>query len=291
MRPHPLHALGSSPRGLARAPRRLARAAFVLMVASAAPIAACATQGEAQVTPPVDLGMTQGLAPVYDDGETQIFQVNVPVALPMRKPTDQEASALGAAAPYPRMPFLLADDVSIVIRYTISNLDDADHTVEVLLDPWNEFAHYKPGLVVSDEETTPDLSGYDKFFKVAGKSRLEGTITADDTHELAVDLATVESVLASPPAGMEVDAERSLINHIFNIQNRSNGDDPQTRGLVPATVAGLTGFDLGLRADSPGDVAIEITLDVTDLRGDRVVPAGRQDAVLGKGEAELTPPG
>ena len=65
--------------------------------------AACAGGDDNQVIPPVVVGMQDTVAPAYDDGQQQIYQVSSPVPLPMKRP-DQLPS--GKADPYPRPPAL-----------------------------------------------------------------------------------------------------------------------------------------------------------------------------------------
>src|SRR4051794_1457677 len=72
---------------------------------------ACADTDANQVTPPVVLGMTAQLLPVYDDGQMQLYQVQIPVPLPVRKPTDEDLAGLPKDDPYPRTPFVLASDM------------------------------------------------------------------------------------------------------------------------------------------------------------------------------------
>ncbi|HEX7665154.1 MAG TPA: hypothetical protein VF407_11600, partial [Polyangiaceae bacterium] len=144
---------------------------------------------------------------------------------------------------------------------------------------------------VSDDETTPDLSTSDKYYVVPAKSRIEGTLTADDTREMAVDLATAERIQAGlPPLGDDVSAN-ALMNHAMNLQNRSTQPDPLIQSWIPTSnIPGLTGFDLGIRTTEQANVAVEITVDITDLQGNRVIPQGEQMASIGKPPAELTPP-
>jgi len=119
-------------------------------------IAACTNNDATQVIPPAVVGMLDTTAPMYDDGQVQIYQVSSPITLPMRRPNNGEAPQ-GKVAPYPGTPFLLATDTRVTVRFTLSNLDNVKHTVELLVDPWNEFVAYHPGLVVGTEETTPNL--------------------------------------------------------------------------------------------------------------------------------------
>ena len=227
-------------------------------------VAACASTDDNLVTQPAVVGMTDKMAPYFDDGENQIYQVQIPVMLPLRRPTDEEAAALGKVAPYPSEPWIKADDIKTEIRFTISNLDDNKHVVELLVDPWNQFVRYQPGIqIVEDEPAQPDFSGYDKRFIVPGKGRIQGTITTDDTRELAVDLATVMVINATPPADPMANVN-GLFNHVFNLQNRSTAPSPLIANYIPKVIPAMIGFDLGLRSLEPMNVAVEIIVDVHD---------------------------
>ncbi|WP_394845736.1 hypothetical protein LZC95_52990 [Pendulispora brunnea] len=251
------------------------RAPFLLFGASsllwALGAGACASNDHI-VVEPVVVGMTRELPPLYDDGEARIYQVGTPVRLPIR-----------------RTPGIVAGDLQIEVRFTISNLDDQKHSVELLVDPWNEFVRYKPGIqVVNEEQVTPDFSGFDKFFIVGPKSRVEGIITPDDTVELATDLATAQAVVAAPPANANVNG---ILNRIFNLQNRSSVFDPVISPLIPKTIPAMIGFDLGLRTYEPGNVSVEVIVDVIDLHGkDYVVTSGDTSGTFDAPGAELVPP-
>jgi hypothetical protein len=82
-----------------------------------------------------------------------------------------------------------------------------------------------------------------------------------------------------------------VANNIFNPQNRSNGNDPIYTPWIPAAIAGLTGFDLGIRTTEPANVAIEITMQIQDLEGNRFVAADSTDPRLGRPPKTLKPPG
>jgi hypothetical protein len=260
----------------------------------------CAPAGSDQQTSPIDLGMTSSLmTPYYSDQNLTLYQVQTHVRLPVRRPTGADLSGLGGApkgTAYPRAPFLLASDESVLIHYTLSNLDPDTHTVWVLFDPWNEFVRYNPGVsVVSDEETIPNY-GYDLQFVVPGKSRLEGDLTSDDTQEMAIKLASVMKLLASPLAMASANNPNgynatTVANNIFNPQNRSNSNDPLYTPWIPPVIAGLTGFDLGLRAQgNPPNMAIEITMEVQDLNGNRFVAQDANDPVMDMPAKVLSPP-
>ena len=276
-------------------PRNLGPIATALAAA-----VACSQGAGDQVTPPVDLGMTSTIAPYYNDGNLTLYQVNMPIPLPVRRPTADESQGLGPApsgTPYPHAPFLTAGDESLEVHYVISNLDTAPHTVSLLIDPWNEFVRWSPGVtVVSDDETVPNF-GYDLSFWVDALSRVEGDMTQDDTQEIAIKLAAVENVLSqqqtvatSAMDNGSPDAT-TLVNHIFDAQNWSNSGDPLFDPWIPSVIAGLTGFDLGLRTvDGPANVAVEITMQVQDLNGNRFVVQGSNVPQMGIPTTVLSPP-
>jgi hypothetical protein len=294
-----------SPTGGIRPDRRRARgpSRFVTGGAALASLiaAACENGSTDQVTRPLALGMTSTTAPYYSDEELTLYQVQVPVPLPVRKMTQADVQAAGpapAGTPYPRGVFLRAEDESVEVHFTLSNVDGADHAVWLLIDPWNEFVRWQPGVtVVDDDESLPNF-GYDLEFTVPAMQRIEGTITADDVHEIAIKLASVETMLASPEAqappmtGSSFDPTETA-NNIFNPQNRSNSVPPDLiyTPWIPPVIAGVTGFDLGLRTTEPANVAVEITMDVQDLRGDRFVEQDSTSAEMGPPPQVLSPPG
>ncbi len=258
-------------------------------------VAACAKNDENQITEPSAVGMTDKMAPTYDDGQSQLYWVTTPVKLPMRMPTGEEAAALKTMAPYPKEPFIKADDVRVEIRFTISNLDDKRHAVELLIDPWNEFVYYLPQVQVSDEMSQPDLSGYDKYFILEPKGRVQGVITTDDVRELAYDLGTAMNLALLPPPDPQNPASNTngLFNHAMNLQNRSTAPSPLIAKYIPAVAPALTGFDLGLRSGSAMNVAVEVQVDVQDQSTtgkSKVVAPGETDPTYQKPGTALSPP-
>jgi hypothetical protein len=245
------------------------------------------------------------MAPYYSDQNLTMYEVQMAVPLPVRKPTAaQRSGASPAMTPYTHAPYLLASDESVEVHYTISNLDTADHGVWLLIDPWNEFVRYNPGVTVVDCDTTVPNFGYDQEFVVPALSRIEGTLTSDDFIEIATKLASVQNMLASPQAKMAEAPDASadntfdptvIANHIFNPQNRSNEvpPDPNYAPWIPPVIAGVTGFDLGLRLDDEAaNVAVEITIDIVDESpsADRFLSEGSTEPQLGLPPVVLSPP-
>ena len=255
---------------------RMRASKLIGLAMAAAALGACASEGETQVEPPVVLGMLETAPPTYDDGQMQIYETFKPVPLPVRQPTDGERPQ-GEADPYPRPPFQLASDTRITARFTISNLENKPHTLELLIDPWNEFVRYSPGVAVGDEMTTPNLSGIDRFYILPPLGRIEGILTPDDMVELATDLGTAMAIQKHPPTDASGFAGPVLYNRAFNVQNRSSQGDPLLGPFIPRVVAGLVGFDLGLRTYEPAKIAVEVVLDVEDVANGRVIPVGNTD--------------
>ena len=92
----------------------------------------------------------------------------------------------------------------------------------------------------------------------------------------------IENYLASSTAiQVEADAggDNSLDptevgNNIFNPQNRSNSDDPACTPWIPPVIAGLTGFDIGLRVEDEADGDV---LHLDARRRDRRADPGARD--------------
>jgi len=202
------------------------------------------------------------------------------------------------------------DDVKVQLTWTLSNLDEAGHTVEVLVDPWNEFGRYYPGMQLADAEEQkfePNLSAIDHYYVLDGvgagdSSRRHGTYTFDDMKEMAVDFATVQNLIKNPPTmlpngfqskdmGMD-DPLPVYANHAFNFQNHS-WSDVLSAPYVPKVIAGLTGIDFGFRtseqvgkldpdtgANLGGGIALEISIEIVDLGKDRVQQDGGTEPLL-----------
>ncbi len=244
----------------------------------------CVNQSTGGDCLPIQVGMTKAVAPIYDDGEMQIFEVKKGIAFPILAPTDVTRGELNKISiePYGRRPWVTTDDIDVQITWTISNLDDQEHVVELLVDPWNEFGRYYPGLQLTnpdEQKYMPNFSGIDKRFIVTARSsgessRVHGTFTYADLKEMATDFATVMDLLKNPPMvesdpnNME-DPTVIYTNHAFHWQNRSY-HDLLTKPWVPETIAGLTGLDLGFRTYEPADVAIEVVVEIVDKNGKRI---------------------
>jgi hypothetical protein len=261
----------------------------------------CGGADETRMLPPAQVAMNQTVAPIYSDDEITIFEVKRALPFPILAPQGGEQGSGAATAPYPRAPWITLEDVRVQVSWTVSNLDNVPHNVEVLIDPWTEFGRYWPGLTLIDAdngEYAPNQSGINYYYPLEAASagdgsRRHGTYTYDDLDELARDFATVMNLIQTPPSvsigGGTLEEGESLlpnyVNHAFNFQNHSSRD-PLVQAWVPRVAAGLTGIDFGLRSLSPGadgenapNIALEIVVEVTDLGNDKVRAEG-DDAPL-----------
>lgn len=269
----------------------------------------CGSQDDDRNLQPSEVGMTKTVAPIFDDGETQLYEVKRGLQFPIVAPSNSEASALGKdVEPYGRTPWLTNNDVKVQLTWTLSNLDDSEQVVEVLIDPWNEFGRYYPGMQLADaneQKFEPNLSGIDHYFVLAASSagessRRHGTFTFDDMNELAVDFATVQNMKKNRPplpGGVKQDPDMMTdplpiyANHAFNVQNRSY-DDVLVQPYIPQVIAGLTGVDFGFRISKPtcmpspdkpcggATVALEIAIEIVDQGNGRVQREGGSKPLL-----------
>lgn len=263
---------GNSPRSRVRFPHVLGIAAIAL---------GCSHLGGDQVLMPVVVGMTEMTPPVVMSQDMSIYEVHMPITFPLRQPKANEMNKRIMTDYTPQPIWLEAHDFQIELRYTISNLTDKKQNVEILIDPWNEFVKYKPGITITEEETIPDRSGFDRTYVVDPKEKLQGTITNDDTLEMATDLATVMTIqqkVMAPAMGMTGGPNlNGMFNNAFDLQNRSSAADmldPLIAKYIPKVVAGLTGCDIGFRMSNAASVALEVIVDIVDLKMDRVIGPG-----------------
>ncbi len=262
-----------------------------LLALLALPSVGCTDTEDTRTLGPRRVAITAEDEPIYDDGELTLYEAKTAIALPILEPSEQQRQQLwqNVAEPYPHNPWVDLDDVKVQVTWTISNLDEETHNVELLIDPWNEFGRYWPGLALVDAEDgefLPNLSGFDDLIEVpgtkgSGSSRVSGTVTFQDMREMAVDLATVMYLIQNPPEtenGFEdADPLTSLANHAFHVLNRSE-DDPLIAPYKPSVIAGLTGLDAGLRTYEQANVALEVVVEVVDKGNDTPVASEEDES-------------
>jgi len=265
----------------------------------------CGTQEQARNLPPETVGITPEVLPIFDDDESQLFEVKRGLQFPILAPSAAQADALNqeVVEPYGRKPWVTNQDVKVQLTWTLSNLGEQQRTVELLIDPWNEFGRYYPGMTLTnaeDQTFEQNFSGIDRLYVLEGKSsgaasRRHGTFTFADMNEMAIDFANVQNMIKFPPPppngapvdpDMMVDTLPTYVNHAFNFINHSY-DDPLVAPYIPAVIAGLTGIDFGFRLTEAAGadpeqrkVALEIQIEVVDSGEGRVQESGSSEKLL-----------
>lgn len=247
----------------------------------------CSSEETRQLEPTA-IAMTDETAPFYDDGEVTLYQVSADVLLPVRPPSESERQSLAQAVPpFDHAPWITPDKLRVQVTWTLANLDEDDHAVEVLVDPWNEFGRYVPGLAMQGEDAAPNLSGYQESFDLPGlgsgrPSRMTNVLSFEDMDELATDFATAINIIANGPVAAdpeEEDPRVGLVNHAFHVDNRSR-QDPLTDRYIPDVIPALLGFQLSVRTSEPVNVALEFVVEVVDKDGDRMLDEDSRDPAL-----------
>jgi hypothetical protein len=257
----------------------------------------CGEEERTRILEPEQVAMDENVAPIYQDDELTIYEVKKAVPFPIIAPDDEAMAALNDKPmdPYGRQPWITLDDVRVQLSWTLTNLDDELHEVELLIDPWNEFGRYYPGLTLVDAENgeyMPNVSGINERYILEGanqgaRSRRQGVMTYEDLDELARDFGTVMNLILYPPTsypggGMLEEGESALptyVNHAFDFQNRTP-NDPLVKDWIPGVVAGLTGIDMGLRTGEQARIALEVVVEITDQGTDKVRREGKDDPLL-----------
>jgi len=265
----------------------------------------CGSQEQARNLPPEVVGISPEVLPIFDDDESQLYEVKRGLQFPLLAPSAAQADALNreVVEPYGRKPWITNEDVKVQLTWTLSNLGEQQRTVELLIDPWNEFGRYYPGMTLTDAEDQTfeqNFSGIDRLYVLEGKgsgaaSRRHGTFTFADMNEMAIDFATVQNMIKFPPPppngapvdpDMMVDSLPTYVNHAFNFINHSY-DDVLIAPHIPVVIAGLTGIDFGFRLTEAAGadpeqrkVALEIQIEVVDLGQGRVQESGSSETLL-----------
>jgi hypothetical protein len=269
-----------------------------VMLACASLGAGCSNQEQDRNLNPEQVGLTPDVAPVFDDGESQLYEVKRGLQFPIVQPTAEQVASLASQVvePYGRMPWVTNKDSKVQLTWTLSNLDDKEHVVELLIDPWNEFGRYYPGMTLTnaeEQEFQPNSSGIDHYYvldpsSAGDSSRRHGTFTFEDMNEMAIDFATVQNMIKFPPplpGGQQQDPDMMTdplpvyANHAFNLINHSY-NDLLVRPYIPRVIAGLTGIDFGFRTTEKATVALDIQIEIVDLGQQRVEQPGENKTLL-----------
>ncbi len=208
------------------------------------------------------LAITEDTEPAFvgDEGDA-LYVVERRVELSVRAPTEGELDVRQAAVadfpglPFWRMPWVERGDIELGVDFTVSNLDDEEHDIDVIINGANEFHEYVPGVVTVDDVPVPLHSQWERRFTIGARERLSRTVREEELDEVAVDLATV--VNGAPNS-----------DRIVYFENKSYRDE-RSKQYIPEVIPGLVALRLGLRATSAAPILLEATIRMRDV-GDKV---------------------
>lgn len=190
-----------------------------------------------------------------------LFIVETRAELPIAQPTREElADRMNDARayrdlPFPRLPWVVRGELEIQVDFSLSNLDDAERDVDVIVNGANEFDEYVPGVTEIDEDPVPLHSQWERRYSVPARSRITDTVREEDLDEAAVDLATVVNGAPNSDA-------------IVYFENKSATDE-RSKPYIPEVIPGLVALRLGLRTNRAAPLLLEATVRVRDV-GDKL---------------------
>ena len=81
--------------------------------------------------------MTSTLDPIFDDGQTKIYEVKRGLQFPIVQPDATTMSSLMSTPmdPYGRAPWVTTADAKVQLTWTLTNVDPNGHAIEVIIDP------------------------------------------------------------------------------------------------------------------------------------------------------------
>jgi hypothetical protein len=199
--------------------------------------------------------------PAFQAKEGALYIVETLAELPIVRPTSAELADRTAGVrkykslPFPRLPWVQRGDLELQIDFTLSNLDDAKHDVDVTVNGANEFNEYVPGVQVIEKNPVPMHAQWERRYTLQPKSRIGGTVREEDMDEAAVDLATV--VNGAPNS-----------DEVVYFENKS-ATDVRSKPYIPAVIPGLVAARLGLRTTQAAPILLEASVRVRDV-GDKL---------------------
>ena len=204
------------------------------------------------------VALTAMTAPAIQSDEGGLYIVETHAELPIRRPSNSELADLRSGVkqfknlPFPRLPWVERGEVELQVDFTISNLDNARHDIDVIINGANEFFEYMPGVIQEEDEAPLPLhSQWERRYSLEAKARKAVTIREDELDEVGVDLATV--VNGAPNS-----------DEIVYFENKSSSD-PRSMKYIPEVIPGLTALRLGLRSTEAIPMLLEATVRVRDV--------------------------
>jgi len=255
---------GSAPREVGSLPRRdfLLRTLGGALVA-AAPIG-CGTAPQSRTWGPYVVALTSSSPALIAGEEASVFQLGRQIAIPI-KPRPE---GLSNTPSYRRPVWITPDQLRIQLSYVITNLEDRDLQIELLVDGWNGSFFYAPQVRVVDDEIVADRSCVQRLMIIPAKGRLEGRVSFDDFERMAIALAGIGNTANKAPNPF----------HLLDPTTKLY-ESPLSKPHIPAVIESILGFDLSLRTTAAVRLAVEATVEAID----------REDVLMDEGEEAESP--
>jgi hypothetical protein len=204
------------------------------------------------------VALTATTEPAVASDQGGIYIVETHAELPIRNPSSTELADLNTGVkhykdlPFSRLPWVERGELELQVDFTLSNLDNAAHDIDVTINGANEFFEYIPGVVeVEEEAPLPRHAQWERRYTLEAKERKAVTVREEELDEVAVDLATV--VNGAPNS-----------DEVVYFENKSNSD-ARSMKYIPEVIPGLTALRLGLRATQAAPILLEATVRVRDV--------------------------
>ncbi len=244
---------GNSPRAPGGIPRRtvLQGALGVLGTFAASGLGCSSDPRDPRTYGPYVVALKSDTPAALAGDETSLFQVKRSIPLPI----GEAPPGLERVAPYPGPVWITPEKFRVQLSCVITNLEDRELDVELLVDGWNEFIFYSPQVRIVREDVVPDRSCVQRAMILPAKARLENRVSYDDFERMAIALAAM--INKAPNSG-----------HLLDPQTNLN-ESPLAKPYIPQIISGITGFDLSLRIRGAASarVAVEATVELIDLAG------------------------
>lgn len=178
--------------------------------------------------------------PVVDDEAPPIPPVQLVLPIRLEEASEAEDRTALAAELGVEVPFVSIEDIDLSLEWTITNLEESDAQVRILLTGANEYFAYVPESFVVDPEeepTPPPLAGDVPLIVPAGGS-ISGVIREDQVREASLDLELITRGGLNPFAAI-------LESHAGLSEVPVEGGT----AIPEEALASLIRFDLGLRTN------------------------------------------
>lgn len=238
---------GASPR-IASAwgaiPRRTALGVLAALVMTSA--MSCGSEPrDARTFGPYVVALKADTPAAVEGGEVFMVRRAIPLPIKARPP------GIPNTPGYPGGVWFTPEQLRVQVAYVITNLEDKEITIELLLDGWNEFIAYTPQMRIVEDELEADRSCVQRPLILPPKSRTAGHISYDDFERMAIALAGIVNKAPNP---------FHLLDPTVDLYA-----SPLSKPFIPAVIDGISGFDLSLRSRGGAvRVALEATIEIID---------------------------